>query len=182
MLITYFDMCTLLSLFTCLASLPVKLHFITTPNQPFQLKIMGAIVSQNALLKSIWQPVHDVTTALLPVCRAATSCTVCIWDLENYVVKMVICAANECYNRSDKGKGKGISFFSIPKACLTQRPRWICFYAKLENFTSCSLFGSEWTIPNESTTYTTQSKDADIRTKQIDKTKFMWSVHDLCWS
>ena len=25
------------------------------------------------------------------------------------------------------------------KASLTQRPKWICFYAKLENFTSCSL-------------------------------------------
>ena len=31
-------------------------------------------------------------------------------------MKMVICAANGCYryNKSDKGKGKGISFFSIP--------------------------------------------------------------------
>ena len=27
---------------------------------------------------------------------------------------MVICAAYGCYNRSDKGKGKGISFSSIP--------------------------------------------------------------------
>ena len=29
-------------------------------------------------------------------------------------MKMVICAAYGCYNRSDKGKGKVISFFSIP--------------------------------------------------------------------
>ena len=80
----------------CLASLPLKLHLITTPKQPSQLNTMGAIVSHNALPESIWQPVHDVTNTL-PVCRAATYCIVCIWDWENYVVKMVICAAYGCY-------------------------------------------------------------------------------------
>ena len=55
-----------------------------------------------------------MSTTALPVCRAATSCIVCIWDWENYVVKTVICAAYGCYNRSDKRKGKWISLFSIP--------------------------------------------------------------------
>ena len=30
-------------------------------------------------------------------------------------MKMVICAAYECYNRSEKGIGKRTSLFSIPK-------------------------------------------------------------------
>ena len=29
-------------------------------------------------------------------------------------MKMMVCAAYGCFNRSDKGKGKGISFFFIP--------------------------------------------------------------------
>ena len=37
----------------CLASLPVKLHVVTTPNHPLQLKTMGAIVSHNTLQLSI---------------------------------------------------------------------------------------------------------------------------------
>ena len=92
----------------------MKLHLITTPNQPSQLNTMGAIVSHNALPESIWQPVHDVTVALLPVCRSARACLVYTWYNQQCCENGDLCCLYGCYNRSDKGKGKGISFFSFP--------------------------------------------------------------------
>ena len=58
-------------------------------------------------------------------------------------MKMVICAAYGCYNRSDKGKGKGISFFSIPN------PRII---PEKKHFAAGWLFkiGTGWTVKNYS--------------------------------
>ena len=98
----------------CLASLPVKLHLITTPNQPSQLNTMGAIVSHNALPESIWQPVHDVTVALLPVCRATRACLVYTWYNQQCCENGDLCCLYGCYNRSDKGKGKEREFPSSP--------------------------------------------------------------------
>ena len=56
---------------------------------------------------------------------------------------MVICAAYGCYNRSDKGRGKGISFFSIPNPRIKPEKK---------NLAARWLFkiGTEWTVKNYS--------------------------------
>ena len=127
----------------CLASLPVKLHLITTPNQPSQLNTMGAIVSHNALPESIWQPVHDVTVALLPVCRAARACLVYTWDNKQCCENGDLCCLYGCYNISDKGKGKGISFFSFPNPRIKPEKK---------DLAARWLFniGTGWTVKNYS--------------------------------
>ena len=57
------------SLEYCMASLPVKLHLIATPQPTIKLKTMGAIVSHNALPLYIWQAVRTRIVAF-PVCTA----------------------------------------------------------------------------------------------------------------
>ena len=93
----------------CLASLPLKLHLIANPQPAIKLKTMGAIVSHNALLLYIWQAVQARIVAL-PVCAAPSitheTMTTMLWKW--WFVLFI-----GCYNRYDRGKRKGISFFSI---------------------------------------------------------------------
>ena len=58
-------------------------------------------------------------------------------------MKMVICAAYGCYNRSNKEKGKGITFFSIPY------PR---IKSEKKDLAAIWLFniGTGWTVKNYS--------------------------------
>ena len=64
------------------------------------------------------------------------------WDQDYNVVKMEMCAVYGCYNRSDKGKGKGISFFSIPNLRIKPEKdlaaRWLI------------NIGTRWTVMNYS--------------------------------
>ena len=56
---------------------------------------------------------------------------------------MVTCAAHGCYNRSDKGKGKGISFFSFPNPRIKPEKK---------DLAARWLFniGTGWTVKNYS--------------------------------
>ena len=104
---------------------------------------MGAIVSHNALPESIWQPVHDVTVALLPVYRAARACLVYTWYNQQCCENGDLCCLYGCYNRSDKGKGKGISFFSFPNPRIKPEKKDLAA-SRLFNI------GTGWTVKNYS--------------------------------
>ena len=56
---------------------------------------------------------------------------------------MVICAAYGCYNRSDKGKGKGISFFSIPNSRIKKEKKHLAARWLFQ-------IGTGWTVKNYS--------------------------------
>ena len=121
----------------CLASLPLKLHLIANPQLAIKLKTMGAIVSHNALLLYIWQAVQARIVAL-PVCAAPSityeTMTTMLWKW--WFVLFI-----GCYNRSDRGKGKGISFFSISNPKINPEKK---------DLAARWLFniGTEWTMKN----------------------------------
>ena len=121
----------------CLASLPLKLHLIANPQPAIKLKTMGAIVSHNALLLYIWQAVQARIVAL-PV-HAAPSIT--HETMTTMLRKWWFLLFIGCYNISDRGKGKGISFFSISNPKINPEKK---------DLAARWLFniGPEWTMKN----------------------------------
>ena len=111
MLRTYFSMYTLQSLFTWVlfGFLTCEIALNCHPQPAIKLKTMGAIVSHNALQLYIWQAVQARIVAL-HVCTAPSithetmTAMLCKWWFVLFI---------GCYNRSDRGKGKGISLFSV---------------------------------------------------------------------